>query len=106
MSSSTGIHLAARGLSRSLWSVGLMSMNEAPNAIGFPHALHGPMLDTSAECLLGARNARHYRAQIIRSECAPYRRDGSIERHLCHAPDSADDRLAAVVMRSPRRLTG
>ena len=36
---------------------------------------------------------------------APYRRDGSIERLLCHASDSADDRFAAVVTRSSRRLT-
>jgi hypothetical protein len=27
-------------------------------------------------------------------------------RHFCHASDSADDRFAAVVMRSSRRLTG
>jgi hypothetical protein len=27
-------------------------------------------------------------------------------RHQCHASDSTDDRFAAVVMRSSKRLTG
>jgi hypothetical protein len=30
----------------------------------------------------------------------------SAYRHLCHEPDSADYRFAAVVIRSSRRLTG
>lgn len=48
----------------------------------------------------------HAMPRCTHDALATYRRDGSIDRHLCNTPDSADDRFAAVVMRSSKRLTG
>ena len=37
---------------------------------------------------------------------ATYRRLCDMNRHFCHASDSAAERFAAVVVHSSRRLTG